>query len=69
MVQNDSTRKYSRVAFYMHFIKKILKTNGLQGLISVSKTELRSMSADLSFPFGADVTKYGLIKKHVYYYD
>ena len=37
-------------------------SNGLQKLILVSETELRSMSADLTFPFGKDVTKYDLIK-------
>ena len=31
-------------------------------LISFSKTELRSISADPAMPFGADISKYYLIK-------
>ena len=45
----------------MHVIKKYI-SNFLQKLISVSKTELRSISADLRLPFGADVIKDDLIK-------
>ena len=40
----------------MHVIKKMM-FYGLEKLCLLSKTELRSMSTKLIFPFGADISK------------
>ena len=45
----------------MHVIKKIV-SNGLENLVSVSKTELTSMCDDLKFPFGSEISKDNLIE-------
>ncbi len=41
---------------------KILISYSLEMLVSFSKTELRSILADTAMSFGADVSKYYLVK-------
>ena len=44
----------------MQFIKKLIQC-GLEKLVSLSKTELRSMSEELTLPFGSETSKDYLI--------
>ena len=58
--QRNCRRHYSSVACQAHTSKKLMHC-GLENLILLSKTSLRSMSAELTLEFGADISKDDLI--------
>ena len=53
-MQSGSTRKQIRVAYKMCPIKKTL-SNGLENVMSLSKSELRSILVELTFTFGVEI--------------
>ena len=44
----------------MQIIKKMIYY-GLEKLVSLSKNELRSLSEELTLPFGSEMSKYNLV--------
>ena len=55
--QGNKLESYARY----ELLKKLLSCS-LENLISLSKTELKLMSAELILPFGAEISKDNLIK-------